>query len=607
MRRLIYLFLLLPGLACAAASNTATTARDSVSLVSATSSAQNGTITLGLKFLLRPGWHIYWSNPGDAGLAPQITIDPPGSAGPFIFPPPSLLVQDSVAAYVLSGDVLLPFTATGVGNSVAATATWLVCADICVPEHAHFTLVLNGGPSAETSLFATPLVVPSPFASRIAPDGTLSVIGPTSAQVKSARFFPDASGVIINHAPQPLAFTATGLSLQLPVAMGFDDTKPLTGVLELTDASGAMQALLVSARPGPALSTTPLVAFLGLAFLGGLILNLMPCVFPILAMKVLAITRLGGAHKTALRREALGYTAGVLIAFLLLAGVLLLLRALGAAVGWGYQLQSPVFVALMALLILAAGLSLAGVFEIAGIPGIGNLAAGRGSFFTGLLAVAVATPCTAPFMGGAIAAALAAPPAAAFGIFLCLGLGLSAPFLLFAAMPSLGRLLPRPGRWMILLQRALSLPMFATGAWLFWVLFHQIGAAATPLTLPDAAPFSEARLESFRAARQPVFIDMTAAWCVTCLVNERDTLTIPEVQAAFAEHHVNVLVGDWTNRNPEITAYLQENQRDGVPLYVYYPANGAPVILPQILTPGIVKATINAGSSQTAQMPAPGG
>jgi thiol:disulfide interchange protein DsbD len=607
MRRLIYLFLLLPSLACAAASNTVTTARDTVSLVSASNSAPNGSITLGLKFLLRPGWHIYWSNPGDAGMAPQITLDPPGSAGPFSFPPPALLVQDSVAAYVLSGDVLLPYTATGIGGTVSATATWLVCADICVPEHAHFTLALKGGPSAEAALFVTPLVVPSPFAASLAPDGTLTVIGPTSAQVEAARFFPDASGVIINHAPQPLSFTAAGLSLQLPIAMGFDATKPLTGVLELTDASGAMQALLVSARPGPVVGNTPLAVWLGLAFLGGLILNLMPCVFPILAMKVLAITRLGGAHKTVLRREALGYTAGVLTAFLLLAGVLLLLRALGAAVGWGYQLQSPVFVALLALLIFAAGLSMAGAFEIAGIPGIGNLAAGRGSFFTGLLAVAVATPCTAPFMGGAIAAALAAPPAAAFGIFLCLGLGLSAPFLLFAAVPSLGRFLPRPGGWMILLQRALSLPMFATGAWLVWVLFHQLGAAATPLTLPGAEPFSEARLEALRAARQPVFIDMTAAWCVTCLVNERDTLTAPAVQAAFATHHVNVLVGDWTNRNPAITAYLQENQRDGVPLYVYYPAAGAPVILPQVLTPGIVDSTISASSSQTAQMPAPGG
>jgi thiol:disulfide interchange protein DsbD len=607
MRRLIYLFLLLPGLACAAAGNTVTTERDSVSLVSASNSAQNGAITLGLKFVLKPGWHIYWSNPGDAGLAPQISLEHPANAGPLTFPPPALLVQNSVAAYVLSGDVLLPFTATDVGNSVAATATWLVCADICVPERAHFTLALQGGPSAEASLFATPLVAPSPFVASIAPDGTLSLTGPTAAQVKSARFFPYASGVVINHAAQPLSFTATGLSLKLPIAMGFDATKPLAGVLELTDASGAMQALLVSAPPGPSVSTTPLVVWLGVAFLGGLILNLMPCVFPILAMKALAITRLGGAHKTALRREALGYTAGVLTAFLLLAGVLRLLRALGAAVGWGYQLQSPVFVALLALLIFAAGLNLAGVFEIAGMPKIGNLAAGRGSFFTGLLAVAVATPCTAPFMGGAIAAALAAPPAAAFGIFLCLGLGLSAPFLLFAGVPSLGRLLPRPGRWMLLLQRALSVPMLATGAWLVWVLLHQLGAAAAPLTLPGAAPFSEARLEALRAAQQPVFIDMTAAWCVTCLVNERAALTAPAVQAAFAAHHVNVLVGDWTNRNSAITAYLQANQRDGVPLYVYYPGHGAPVVLPQILTPGIVESTINQGSSQTGQMPAPGG
>jgi thiol:disulfide interchange protein DsbD len=640
MRLLAALLFLLPGLAFGAVSNLAVTSRDTVSLISATNSP--GTVTLGLRFQLAPGWHIYWSNPGDAGLAPNITLAPPARAGTFTYPPPTLLLQDSVAAYVLTGNILLPFTASHAGDTVTANAFWLVCSNICVPEHAHFTLNLQGGPSPQASLFTPPQIVASPFGATIAPDGTLTVTGPTAAEVAAAHFFPSTPGAVINRAPQPLAFTPTGLTLHLSPAPGFNSALPLTGVLELTDPSGATQALALTAAPGPATAAPPFILWLGLAFLGGLILNLMPCVFPILAMKALSLVRLGGKSRVAIRREALGYTGGVLAAMLILAALLLTARAAGTAAGWGFQFQSPIFVALIAWLIFAASLNLAGVFEISGFSA---RLASQHSFFTGLLAVVVATPCTAPFMGGAIAAALAAPPAAAAGIFLALGLGLAAPFLLIALIPALATKLPRPGRWMVYLQRLLSLPMFATFLWLAWLLDRESGAlglalliigavtlslavsrrawypaalalllllpflrtvqAAPQLTLPNAQPYAAARLAALRAAGTPALVDMTAAWCVTCLVNDRTTLANAEVQSALAAHHVQLLIGDWTGRDPAITAFLAANNRAGVPLYVYYPPHAAPVVLSQVLTPGYVLSTI--APPATASPPSPGG
>jgi thiol:disulfide interchange protein DsbD len=537
-------------------------------------------------------------------LAPTLTPDAPVVVGIFSYPPPELLIQGVVGDYVLSGHVLLPFSASNVGNSVAASASWLVCSDICVPEHARFVLALKGGASAEAGLFGAPTIVASPFAARIAQDGTLRVAGLSAAQVKAARFFPYQPGAVVNRADQALSFDGEGMILRLETAPGFDAGAPLAGVLELTDPAGNMQALAVNAAPG-AVAVTPVWVWLGLAFLGGLILNLMPCVFPILAMKALAIAKLGGHAAARVRREAIGYTAGVICAFLLLGITLLLLRAGGEEIGWGFQFQSPVFVGVIALLIFGIGLNLAGVFEISGLN-FGNALAGRGSFFTGLLAVIVATPCTAPFMGGAIAAALAAPAAVALGIFLALGLGLAAPFLLLAAAPAVAAVFPRPGAWMRYLQRALSVPMFATVIWLGWVLAHETAGAA-PLTLPGAETFSSARLEALRSKNQPVFVDMTAAWCVTCLVNERTSLASPPVQAAFAAGHVHVLVGDWTGRDADITAFLQANHRDGVPLYVFYPAGGGPVTLPQVLTPGLVVSAITVAPPQFAQTPAPGG
>jgi thiol:disulfide interchange protein DsbD len=631
MRFCLLLLWLLPGLGWAASSNFFSSPQDTVRLVSAANVAPDGHVELALEFRLQPGWHIYWSNAGDAGFPPNVSLAPPASAGPLSFPPPEFLLQDQVAAYVLSGHVVLPFEATGVGGAVSATINWLVCSNICIPEHAQFSLALTGGASAEAGLFSPSPILPSPFLALIEDNGTLVINGPTAQTVSTARFFPDQPGEIVNRAQQEKNFTAAGMMLSLTPAGEFDGNKELDGVLELTDRSGAMQALTIAAQPGfVGFITLPVFSACIYAFIGGLLLNLMPCVFPILAMKALSLVRLGGGHATEIRREALGYTAGVLVAMAGLGAFLLLLRALGAEIGWGFQLQSPVFVAVVAWLILLSTLSLAGVFMVSLPLGMGRR---QNTFFTGLLAVAVATPCTAPFMGGAIAAALAAPLAGALGIFLCLGAGLALPFLLIGLFPVLAKFLPRPGAWMLWLQRALAVPMGLTFGWLAWVLFRQAGAsglglfiagslalglavsqkrlrpaailalavlpflrtqlAAPGLLLPGAEPYSPPRLAALLAEHRAVFIDVTAAWCITCLVNEHSTLDTPSLRSAFAAQHVALLVGDWTNRDATLTALLQANGRDGVPLYLYYPPGGsAPHILPQVLTPDIVQAAI---------------
>ena len=557
----------------------------------------------------------------------RLTRRPRRRSGHSAFHRPRFFLQGPVAAYVLSGNVLLPFTAQHVGTSVQASASWLVCSNLCVPEQAHFSLLLTGGPSAEAALFTPPQIAPSPFAAQISPDGTLSVTGPTATQVVAARFFPTAQNLLVNAAAQKLSFTADGLRLKLKLLQPAH-TK-LSGVLELTDRAGNMQALDLTAAPGPNPVHPP---YLLLALLGGLILNLMPCVFPILAMKALAIARLGGAAAQKIRHEALGYTAGVLAAMLLLGGACWPCARSEVRVGWGFQFQSPIFVALIAWLIFAATLNLAGLFEFSAPAALGRLPA-QHSFLTGVLAVIIATPCTAPFMGGAVAAALTAPAPYALGIFIALGLGLALPFLLLALAPRLAGFVPKPGVWMLWLQRALAIPMAATFLWLAWVLSRQAGprgltvlaggtailllsltmrrlrplalicllllpllhneADARPLSWPNAEPYSAARLAELRAAHQPVFVDLTAAWCVTCLVNEATTLSTPAMRADFSAHRVQLLVGDWTNRDPEISALLAANNRDGVPLYLFYPANGgAPKILPQVLDAAIVRAAI---------------
>lgn len=659
------------GLAAAARSNEVNSPRASVSVVSATDGPHEQKIELGLLFRLKPDWHIYWSDPGDAGQPPSVSITAPGGAkaGALAFPPPHWLVAGGVGDYIESGTVLLPFEVTlpqPGAEAIAVRADWLVCnPKMCVPEHGVFHLALPGGTGAspQAGLFhaaKAALPRPSPYHATIASDGTLAITGVGLGRkvVKGAHFYPDDSTVIANAASQKLGFVKDGFTLKLKPAKADASMKALSGVLEITDPSGRMQALIIGATSGVApvpVSGTPWIVWIGAAMLAGLILNLMPCVFPVLAIKAMALARLGHDDRPLARREAMAYAAGSVVAMLLLGGALLALRAGGLALGWGFQFQSPVFIAVMAWLVFVIGLNFAGFFEISGLENLGSGLARHGgvlgSFATGLLAVAVATPCTAPFMGGALAAALAAPVMLGLSIFAALGFGVGLPFVVLAAVPAVARVLPRPGRWMEVLRQILAFPMFATAVWLLWVMALEAGASGVlivgagalligfalwllrfgglvwrglatlavigallllPRVTPadangaaelhgavpsSAVPYAPDRLASLRASGHAVFVDMTAAWCITCQVNERVALAPESMQRFFARHHVTLMVGDWTRRDPSITQFLSAHGRDGVPIYVYYPPDhGAPQVLPQVLTPGIVRAAIEGRS-----------
>ena len=675
---LMALMLLTPALAPAWALESAPvrSSRATVTLVSDADAVHSGQpLRLGLRLRLAPGWHTYWQNPGDAGVPAEVTLDlsPGATAGEVQWPTPLRLPEGPLMTYGYTGEVLLPVLVTPGPDPlhVEASASWLVCEKVCVPEEGRFTLDLPQGtpaPSREAPLFTAAdarLPRPSPFGATVAPDGTLLLRGAglTAEAVRDAWFFPAASDAIEHAAPQRLAAVDGGIALALRPGPSFAASSALAGTLVLRDPGGQETYLAIQAQPGPAAAsagpapaagdlarTLPQTLLLALA--GGLVLNLMPCVFPVLAMKAMALARMSGAALGEVRRHALSYTAGVLAAFGTLGGVLVGLRAAGGAAGWGFQFQSPAFVAAMAWVLFGVGLNLSGVFGIGGrLAGAGQGLASRGghagSFATGALAVLVATPCTAPFMGAAIAAALAAPAAVTILVFLAMGLGLALPYALLAAVPAAARLLPRPGAWMDVLRGALAFPMYAAAAWLVWVVSQQSGpdgvltalaglllvgfaawafglaqgmraraagrgwlgrgaaaaalvlaaallpalSAALPAQAASAAaaggiePYTPARLAALRAENRPVFVNMTAAWCVSCLVNERVALAPATVRDAFAAHNVVYLKGDWTRGDPAVTAFLREHGRDGVPLYVLYPAGqGTPVVLPQILT-----------------------
>lgn len=675
LRLLLFVLAALSSLAMpalAAESAPAVSARATVSLVSDTDAVSPGTpFRIGLRLRLAPGWHTYWQNPGDAGIPPSLDLTLPAGAkaGPIAWPAPRRVAEGSLMTYSYTGDVLLPLTVTPAGGDgatpITAEARWLVCKEICVPEQAQFRLSLPGGtaaPSAQAPLFTAAdrsIPRPSPWSAHIAPNGTLWVQGAelSGATVTDAWFMPTTPGSIEDAAPQRLTTGAGGFTLSLKTGSAFKPGADLTGVLAVLDRSGQETDVTLTATPGtpPAALALPLRQVLGFAFLGGLILNLMPCVFPVLAMKALGLA--AGASQGRMRSHAISYTAGVLLAFGTLGGVLLAARAAGSAAGWGFQFASPIFVAAMAWLLFGVGLNLSGVFEIGSrLAGAGQRYAARGghsgSFFTGLLAVLVATPCTAPFMGVAIAAALAAPPVETILVFLTMGLGLATPYALFATVPAVARLAPKPGRWMDRLRQGLAFPMYGACAWLVWVVSQEAGPGgvlgtvtglvllgfaawvtgvaqaesgrarrlgqsiaaaallaalavltgiegtpATPSpTEAGAEPYSAARLATLRAEGRPVFVNMTAAWCVTCLVNERVAIGTDPVKQAFAAHHVAYLKGDWTRQDAAITAFLRAHGRDGVPLYLYFPpGDRPPTVLPQILTEQTMLRAIGAG------------
>ena len=681
----------------AGAPGTAAAAHVQATLVAdETAVAPGGVVHVALRQVIEPGWHTYWRNPGDSGQATTLawTLPTGWSAGDIIWAPPKKLPLPPLMDYGYEGGVLLPVSITApkeavVGQSVTlkARADYLVCQQVCVPEGADLAITLPvAATAAPDPTWAGPIKAaldaapkPAGLTASVTPGSPLklSITGPavTGADVAGAYFFPYDSSDIDHAQPETIERGPQGLTLSLTPGVAFKGATPPAKMDGVLSVGGKVYE--VNATPGPPLAgasglgapapavapadMTAILIAIGSAFLGGLILNLMPCVFPILSMKAIALAR--HAHGRSAGLNGLAFLGGVVATFLALAGALIAARAAGQAVGWGFQLQSPAVVAGLALVMLLTALNLSGVFEVgqslqaaageAGGADTGNL---WGSALTGVLAVAVAAPCTAPFMAPAIGFALTQGPAIALAIFLSLGAGLAAPFTALAFAPVLLKLLPRPGAWMDTLKGVLAFPMYGAAAWLVWVFSQQAGtlglaalmaaavfagfaawlygraqsariAGGAPwarfglaglsmiiaLVLaffpqggaPSAAgtaapggiasvPFSTAKLDALRASGTPVLLDFTAAWCVTCQVNERVALDTPPVADAFRKTGAVYMVGDWTNRDAAIAQFLTANGRAGVPLYlVYGKGGGEPVTLPQILTPGIVVDAVN--------------
>ena len=602
-----------------------------------------------------PGWHGYWVNPGDAGQPTSASWSLPegASAGPLRYPVPDRLLIGGLMNYVFARDYALLADLSlskplrpGETLPVRASLRYLACTDkLCVPETAEVSGTIAAGLPPEVAAAKQALPRPLGTPARFALAGGTLRLGiplPAAVAVADPYFYPLSEGAIDYAAPQRVS--RNGDWLVVEAKAGPQAAAALDGVI----AIGRGQGFAVAAAPGavPAAGTPvgaaspeagwrAILLALGGALLGGLLLNVMPCVFPILSLKALSLARAGESDRTA-RVEGLAYTAGVVLVCLALGAALLALRAGGTAAGWAFQLQDPRVALFLLLLIGGLTLNLAGLFELPTFGGGDSLAGKRGAagaFWTGALAAFVATPCTGPFMGAALGAALVLPAAAGLAVFAGLGLGLALPFLLLGCLPALRRRLPRPGPWMSILRRILAVPMGLTALWLAWLLWREAGDAAlaigagallllalaawwggrrrgwlaalpavavaaaalalvpaAPVARAEAAgalgaqPFSEARLAQLRSEKRPVFLYFTADWCLTCKVNEKAVLERAEVADAFRKRGVAVLAGDWTRGNPEIGRFLEAQGRSGVPLYLWYAPGKDAEALPQILT-----------------------
>ena len=650
-------------------------------------------LLVGLRLVPSGGWYTYWQVPGDAGLPTQIAWQlPPGfSAGPIEWPHPQRLPLGPMVNFGYKTETMLLTTLSvpqnlATGGSVTvraeAKADWLECKDVCIPGGATLTLTLpvreSAKPSSAASLFAAArALVPQPLAGAEAQatlEGKrlrLALALPGDRRMDRMEFYPLEAARIEPSAAQILKREGTQTAVYLTAATAAaPDFKTLKGVIvanggpavpngwtatvEAPVSAGVVAASAFETAGkdpvGSSASMTLLIAFGG-ALLGGLILNLMPCVFPVLSLKLIGLSK----HRTQsgpLAAHGLAFTAGVVLSFVLLAALLLALQQTGQALGWGFQLQTPWVIAALTILFFVIGLNLLSVFEFTFGQGVANSQAAdalarksdwRGSFGTGVLAVIVASPCKAPFMGAALGYAITQPPAVALSVFAALGVGMALPYLLLTLFPRWLARLPRPGRWMEIFKQLMAFPMFATCVWLLWVLMQQVDAGEVALALgalvavgfalwalglsqrgasafrwvalsgavvaaltftpivssgtPAAGKavlgdgwieYSRDKLVQLQGEGRPVFVDFTAAWCVTCQVNKRTVLDTERVSARFAADGVVLMRADWTNRDERITQALAEFGRNGVPLYVLYDRSGQAAVLPQLLTPGIV-------------------
>jgi len=640
---------------------------------------------VALRLQPEQGWHVYWRNPGDSGIPTSLQWTLPAGieAGPIQWPYPHAHTLGDLTNYGYGEETLhlVPVTLgpawkAGQSATLRAEAKWLVCKDVCIPGKAALSLELPVAAQAQAdpawaAAFAkarAELPRPTPgwqarFA--VAEDSFTLGIGGMPAHADRVEFFPEPNDLVNHAAPQRIDADGNGnLRLSQGLSSYFVEAPAeLRGVLVLHQggkasawqvqaAPGTVAAVPQSAQPPAAVAAPPsgdassppsMLLVLASALLGGLILNLMPCVFPVLSLKALSVMQSRAQGEGEARRQALAYTAGVIVSFLLVAALLLVLRAGGKAIGWGFQLQSPAFIGLLSYLLLALGLSLSGAVQFGtrwmGVgQGLTQKSGSAGAFFTGVLAVVVASPCTVPFMGSAVGYAMTQGSAVTLLVFAALGLGLALPFLLLGFFPRLAAWLPRPGAWMETFKQAMAFPLYLTVVWLLWVLARQAGANAAGLVMlglvlvafavwlwsrrgwlagalklgalalaawllwqPALVPgpatqasvgaaevWSEDKVAELRAQGQTIFVDFTADWCLTCKVNERAALKTEAVQKAFRERGVAFLVADWTRNDPAITRVLERHRRPGVPLYLVYVNGGEPKVLPQILTPQIV-------------------
>jgi thiol:disulfide interchange protein DsbD len=689
------LTLLLGLLATCAAAATVQQLHSEAELIAERTAVTPGqTLTVALRLRLEEHWHAYWKNPGDSGMATSLawTVPEGFRAGPIQWPAPRRIDTGPLTSYGYEGEVLhlvdLAVPAglqAGAPVTLRAKADWLVCKDVCLPAVADLVLELpvSGTPAPVDGRWAAAFTAAREALPKTAPgdgiaayqaDGTLTLrVSPAAApDARALAFFPDREGLIQYAARQTLRPHANGVDLQL-VAADPPSGDRLTGVLVAapgTDAARAIEIQVpIESGPPPAIagpqdgsSGLALAAALTLAFGGGLLLNLMPCVFPVLAIKVLGLAQRAHGRRSTMRAHGLLFAAGVLASFWLIAAVLLALRSQGAALGWGYQLQSPLVVVGLALLFFVLALNLSGVFQLG--HGVQALAGGlhvrnphADALLSGVLAAAVASPCTAPFMGAALGFALVQPAFDALLVFTALAVGMALPYVLLTFVPQLTRRLPRPGTWMEALRQVLAFPLYATVAWLVWVLGRQTGvdgvarllfalvlvaaalwavgraaqarngarlaarvlaallvvaggSLAWTATQPEAQtaqgaagawqPWSEAAVQAARAQGRPVFVDFTAAWCVTCQVNKRLVLQASEVERRFDQLGVVRLRADWTSRDPAITQALARLERSGVPVYaMYVPTRPQPELLPELLTRRIVLDALEQAAHRT--------
>ena len=637
-----------------------------------------------------PGWHTYWLMPGDAGLPTRFAFTNPRdiTLSTPRFPVPDKLITQGMVSFGYGGRTVFPFEAEvprfpeGRSATIRVHVEFLACKDVCVPGEgdAEITLPYSVAPkpSADADLVTGALTLIPEAASidglrAVYEDSRLRIDLPASSVgvEKSLAFFPLAERAFVL-ADEPVFTRAKDGSSSLLMTLDPEYAKApgerLSGVLVAdggpqgggwaVEADMPLVKGTVSAPPAfsgvlPAfkadVSVTTLTALV-FAFLGGLILNLMPCVFPILSLKILQLVE-GYRRGERLLPHGIAFTAGVLLTMTALAGLLLALRGVGMALGWGFQLQSPWVVAFLIILFVAITLNLFGVFEFTAASHLADSRAARSapksgvgsSFFTGVLAVIVASPCTAPFMGAALGYAVTQPALEALAVFVSLGLGMALPWLLLCVFPAWSKFLPKPGAWMDVFRKVMAVPMALAVVWLAWVLSKQVslngmllmaaasGATAVALWLlgreqwgrgsnrilmgvmgaaaaavvgviatgafdrdgtvagrGDWQPWSENAVRAALTEGRPVFVDFTAAWCVTCQANKLAALNRDEVQAKFRELGYVLLVGDWTNRDPAITEVLAQFGRSGVPLYLVYRSDGRVEVLPELLTPGIV-------------------